>query len=115
MKYKSDLDKINRIVSIYSILVNGNLDYNHIRPRCVEILSYYILYGYKTSTKEKIWETGITKKNLNQINSELTKKGYLITDKGNLHNKHLSPELMKIKEYFLDENNKKQMYVIQVG
>lgn len=110
----SDLDKVNRIVSIFSIIKNGNLGYTHIRPRCVEVLSYYILFGYSKSTKNLIHETGITDKNLNQINSELQKKGYLIKDRGNLHNRHLAEELVTIRKYFMDEDIKKKLYVIEV-
>ena len=57
-------------------------------------------------TKETIINTlGITKPNLNQINSELTKKGYLRIDQRSYRKKNLSPAMLQIKDYFLNNND----------
>lgn len=114
MKIESDLDKINKVVSIFSIIKNGNLGYCHIRPRCVQVISYYILFGYSRETRELIQSLGIKLKNLNQINSELTKKGYLVKDDKNFHNKHLSNELKKIKDYFMNTEIKNKLFLIEL-
>lgn len=114
MKIQSDLDKISKVVSIFAIIKNGNLGECHIRPRCVQVISYYILFGYNKDTRDLIKSTGIKPTNLNQINSELTKKGYLVKDPMNYHNKHLSTELKKIQDYFLNSDIKNKMFVIEL-
>lgn len=114
MKVNSDLDKINKIVTIFSIIKNGNLGYSHIRPRCVEVVSYYVLFGYNKETRSMITATGLSKENLHQINAELTKLGYLIKDSKNYHNKFISPELQKIRDYFLDDKIKDKMLMVSV-
>lgn len=115
MKVDSDFDKISKIVSIFSIIKNGNLGEMHIRQRCVEVISYYVLFGYSSETRALITESlKISKKNLNQINSELTLKGYLVKDSRNYHTKHLSQELQRIKDYFLSRDVKDKMYMINL-
>lgn len=112
MKVSDDLDKMNRVLSIYSIVVNGNLDAKHLRPKCVQILSYYMLFGYDDDVKRMLRNTGISVGNLNQINSELTKGGFLIKDEMNFHNRRLSKDLQMLKDYFFDEENKNKIYAI---
>jgi len=115
MKVNSDLDKIDRIISIFSIIKNGNLGVTHIRKRCSEVLSYYILFGYGAETRKLIQNSlSITKENLHAINSELTGLGYLVKDSNNFHNKHISEELLRIKEYFLEDAVKDKLFLIQV-
>jgi len=114
MKVNSDLDKINKIVTIFSIIKNGNLGVMHIRPRCVEVLSYYMVFGFNDDTKKLLYSIGITKPNLDQINSELTKSGYLIRDERNFTHRHFNAELLKIKEYFMDETNREKMFFIKL-
>lgn len=115
MLIESDLDKISKIVKIFSIVKNGNLGATHIRPRCVDVLSYYVLFGYGKDVQELIKQSlKISEENLAQIRSELTKLGYLTKDDKNFNNKHLSEELMRIKDYFLDTGIKNKLFLIEL-
>jgi len=108
LKFKDDLDLLNKILSIYAAIVNLNEGNNHLRPKLVQVISFYILFGYSVDTKNTIMESlNITKKNLNQINSELTRKNYLLRDAFNFRTKHLSKELKEVKSYFLTGNHSK--------
>ena len=84
----------------------------HLRPRLVDVLIQYIHRGYSKETKEEIKRVlKIDTKNLNQINAELTRKGYLIKDKYNDRKKEINSELQKLRDYFVDrETNEIQMY-----
>jgi len=122
MQITSDLDKINRIVSIFAIIKNNNhalanksdLNKLHLRPKAVEVISYYILFGVSSSTKDLMQDAGFSRANIHQINSELRKLGYLIKDNKNYHNDFLSPELQRIKDYFLDKTTKEKLFAIKI-
>lgn len=108
VSFKDKLDLLRKVLNIHATLTNLNKEKNHLRPKLVDVLSFYILMGYSKETKEMILESmGITVKNLNQINSELTKKGYLVRDTMNFRIKHLSNELKMLKGYFLTGESKK--------
>lgn len=100
-KFENSFDKVHACLRLYAEATNIKAGYVHIRPRMVDVLTFYILYGYSRETKKKILETtGFTKENLNQINSELTKKGYLRMDSRNYRIKHLSPTVQGLKDFF---------------
>ena len=106
--FKDRLDLLKKILKLHALVTNINKAENYLRPKLVDVLSFYILRGYSKETKDLILASlGITGKNLNQINSELTKKKYLIRDNNNFRKKHLSQELKVLRDYFLEgEYNK---------
>lgn len=107
VSYVDKLDMTSKVLNVYACVVNINKGENHLRPRLVQVLAFYLLMSYCNETKQLIQESlGITLKNLNQINSELTKKGYLLRDSRNHRRRHLSKELEIIKNYFVDSNEK---------
>lgn len=107
IEYKDTLDKLKHVLEIYALYVNMKVGSIYLRPRLVEILAFYILKGYNDKTKELILQTipNLSKANLNQINSELTKKGFLRIDSRSYRKKYLSDSMLQIKEYFMDGKN----------
>lgn len=88
---------------MYALMINLKVGKIYLRPKLVEILAFYILKGYSDETKNLILKTlNITRQNLNQINAELTRKGYLRIDQRSYRKKYLSPAMLQIKEYFMD-------------
>ena len=83
-----------------------------IRPAILYVLSFYIIYGYSSETRDLIVDAlGITRKNLNQSNAILTKLGYLLVNPNNLKDKLLSKEMLKLKDYFVDRKTPKIMMI----
>lgn len=83
-----------------------------IRPAILDVLSFYVIYGYSSETRDLIVDAlGITRKNLNQSNAILTKLGYLLVNPNNLKDKLLSKEMLKIKDYFVDRKTPKIMMI----
>lgn len=108
VSYKDNLDLLRKVLILNATSTNINKGKNYLRPKLVDVLSFYILYDYSKDTKDLIMDSiGITSKNLNQINSELTRKQYLIRDKYNSRIKYLSEELKSLKKYFLEEETSK--------
>ena len=104
ISYKDDLDLIKKVLTIFASLTNLNKEENYLRPRLIEVLSFYILMDFNKETKNMIIESlDINNTNLNQINSELGRKGYLIRDSRNMRNYHLSDDLKMLKEYFIKQ------------
>lgn len=108
IKYKDKLDLLKKVLRIYASVININAKKNYLRPRLVDVLAFYILFGYNKKTKELILQSlKMDIKNLNQINSELTKKKFLIRDSNNYTKKHISKELEELNNYFILEDTKK--------
>lgn len=108
VSYKDNLDLLRKVLILNATSTNINKGKNYLRPKLVDVLSFYILYDYSKETKDLIIESlKIKGTNLNQINSELTRKGYLIKDYFNYRRKTLSEELIALKKYFLEEDTSK--------
>lgn len=106
LNYDNSYQLLFNFLQIYSTaqnIVNGD---NYLRPRLIEILAYYMLKGYSNETKDYIIENerGLNRTNLNQINCELTNKGFLKRDRFKYHTRTLAKELIELKDYVL--NNK---------
>lgn len=125
IKYENTYELISHFVSVYSKANNVKFEKideedkvdktkdGYIRPALVKVLTYYVLKGYSDETKELILKGNpkMNLKNLNQINSELQNKGYLLKDKYKKGVRHLNKSLKNIKDYI--ENNEPP-YVIMM-
>lgn len=109
--YQSSLEFIQKILDVYVVL---NDNKNKLLQREKEALSYYIMYGYSQETVKDI-ETTLSKEvdgnYVRVINNALRKKQYLIKDERNKNKNYLSPDMLKIKEYYVE--NKGAMFMIQ--
>lgn len=95
---KGDLDLINKLLNIYSAIQGDKF----LRPKLISVLAFYIKFDYSVDTKKMIMDSlDIKVENLNQINAELTKKGCLMRDSRNFKKKHLSDDMISLRNYFL--------------
>lgn len=104
--YKSDLDKIEKILTIYSIV-------KEIKFRDFEkdVLKYYLVYGYNKETQEMIMEDlGKSDVNIRVTDTWLRKNGFLNLGVNNKRKSSLSKdmEIMR-KDFILD---KKDVYAL---
>jgi len=98
----NEIEVITALINIYATSVSIRNGMPKLRKKLASLLSYYIKYGYSKQTKELAAESlGASALNINVMNSELTKLGYLIPDTRNLNNKHLNSELTNLKQYYL--------------
>lgn len=104
--YKSDLDKIEKILTIYSIV-------KEIKFRDFEkdVLKYYLVYGYNKETQEMIMEDlGKSDVNIRVTDTWLRKNGFLNLGVNNKRKSSLSKDMeMMRKDFILD---KKDVYAL---
>lgn len=104
--YKSDLDKIEKILTIYSIV-------KEIKFRDFEkdVLKYYLVYGYNKETQEMIMEDlGKSDVNIRVTDTWLRKNGFLNLGVNNKRKSSLSKDMeMMRKDFILD---KKDIYAL---
>lgn len=113
--YDNSYELMRKFITLFSVSDNMTHGDSHLRPRLVEILTYYVLEGYSKETKNLILDSipGLKVTNLNQMNSELKSKGYLIVDKYMAHNRHLAPELLDLKKYVLENKDKNPIFIVK--
>lgn len=105
IEFGSRLDLMKKAVTIFAAAESLRYGEVKIRRRLIDVLAFYTLNGYNRKTKDMILETlNIANDNLTQINSELTKSGYLVTDKNNLRKKSLHPDLERLKDIFISDS-----------
>lgn len=107
IKCQHKLSLIQEVLKYYSIsrVMEGLKDGEdcNLRPKLIVVLSYYIINGYSDETKQMLLGMNINRLLLNQMNSELTRKKYLITDKLNKRKKALAPDIINLRDYFLSD------------
>lgn len=109
LKYKNEVDLLQKIIRIYSIvMLEDNLE-NHEE----KVLMFYFKYGYSPKTKEQIRTSlDINSHYLNTINYHLDKKGYLKKDPNNRQKKHLADGLQQLRDAFLKDGMK--VYALKI-
>lgn len=113
VKPKNDLDAVLGMVSIYCAAKSLKSGTKNLRRKLVSLLAYYVKYGYGKETKKIVVESlRITALNVNSMNTELTKKGYLINDKNNFHKKHLSEELQQLRALYMKGGDLKMVTTV---
>jgi hypothetical protein len=104
--YKNEIDKVDKILQIYSLTQNRPLrNFERI------ILIYYIRNGYSKETKEFIKEdTGKKDGDIRVADLHLRNKGFLDASLTNLRMSKLSSDMESIRSSFI--LNKKDVYVL---
>lgn len=105
VKYKNDIDFVDKLISIYSITNKAEDD--RILPFEKELLIYYCLFGFSKETKEEAKKR--LKKNDNQINttnSNLRTKGYLKAESRNKTKGYVDKELKEMVDSFMADKTK---------
>lgn len=104
--YKSDLDKIEKILTIYSIV-------KEIKFRDFEkdVLKYYLVYGYNKETQEMIMEDlGKSDVNIRVTDTWLRKNGFLNLGVNNKRKSSLSKDMEMMRTDFILD--KKDVYAL---
>ena len=103
--YKNDIDFVDKLISIYSIVHLKKAD--KLRKFEKDILNYYMRFGYSTQTKKRIAkELRKSAESVTQTTFHLKNKGLLINSKTNFSTKKLNEELQEIKDFFIDGDKK---------
>lgn len=109
--YENSLEFIQKILDIYVVLSNNK---EKLLQREKEALAYYIIYGYSLESVKDIETSlsrGVDGNYVRVINNALRKKQYLIKDERIKNKNHLSPDMLQIKNYYVD--NKGDMFTIK--
>lgn len=104
-RYKNNLEKMMKIIEIY-ILLNPKAE--KLINREKEALAFYMLYGYNENSLKDI-ESGLSSSINNgyvrTLNNNLRKKGYMYQDSRNYKINHLSEDMQKLKENYVDKKD----------
>lgn len=109
--YENSLEFIQKILDVYVVLSNNK---EKLLQREKEALAYYIIYGYSQESVKDIETSlsrGVDGNYVRVINNALRRKQYLIKDERIKNKNHLSPDMLKIKEYYVE--NKGTTFMIQ--
>lgn len=105
----SDIEEIIRCIKIYVILK----DILKLSGRKLEVLSYYLKFGYSKKTKKDIIKNiKITDSNLNNINHELRRMGVINSVGYNQSSNEVSSELLEFTKFIVD--SKKNFVMIKL-
>lgn len=105
----NEMDEILRCIKLYVILK----DIKKLTGRKLEVLSYYLKFGYSKQTKKNIIRgIKITDSNLNNINHELRNMGVISSVGYNQSTNEVNKELLKFKQFIVD--NKKKYVLIKI-
>lgn len=111
-EYKNDVQKFDLILHLYS---KTELK-KELSDRELIVLREYILNGYSPKTKDGICITlKIKKGNLNAINCNLQKKGFLKPHPTTQKLKVLEEKLNFLKEMFLDTPGNRKIFLVNFG
>lgn len=102
LPYDTRLDMIQHFLRIY----NGYLDSKGrslITERTINLLSFYINYGYSDDTRAKYMDCyGQKESYIAVLNNELKRGGFLVDKKnGNFRTRELSIEMRSLRNYFV--------------
>jgi hypothetical protein len=105
-----EMDEILRCIKMYVILK----DIKKLTGRKLEVLAYYLSYGYSKDTKKDIIKgIRITDSNLNNINHELRKMGVINSVGYNQSANEVNPDLLEFKKFMVD--NKGNYVLIELS
>lgn len=108
-KRLSEMDEIVRCIKMYVILK----DIKKLTGRKLEVLSYYLNFGFSKKTKKDIIRgIKITDSNLNNINCELRKMGVINSVGYNQSANEVNKDLLEFKNFIVD--NKGSYVMIKV-
>lgn len=106
---KNDVELFDVVITLYSKTVLKK----ELSHKESTVLREYILNGYSLNTKKAIClSLGIKIENLNTLNCNLQKKGFLKPHPTNQRLKTLSEELLALKNVFLETDNTKRLFIV---
>jgi len=110
----NDLELVTTMVRLYADSINLRHNELTLRPKTTKLLAFYVKFGYSKDTKQKAAASLETSaQNINVMNLELTKSGFLITSDRNHHQKYLNDELKALAAY-VDAEATDKLFVFKV-
>lgn len=95
----NEMEEILRCIKLYVILK----DIKKLTGRKLEVLSYYLKFGYSKKTKKDIIKNiRITDSNLNNVNHELRKMEVINSVGYNQSTNEVNKELLEFKKFIVD-------------
>lgn len=115
LPFDSEYDLLRKFLTFYTMCHNLKKGKNYLRPKLVDVLTYYIIKGYSEDTKNFILQSNpeLKRTNLNQINAELTKKGYLVKVGFRNNEKALAATVEALKDYIEAEKHSHPIFAIK--
>ena len=99
--YKLEIKRMSDLEDVIYVSLKGDDEVRRSQRR-IQTLAYYILYGYSKKTKDTIKkDLDIENSNLNNLNSQLRKMGYIVSEKYNTHNNSVNKELLNFVNYMV--------------
>jgi hypothetical protein len=111
IKFTTEFELIEKLLRIYDISKPTVVDKSgkevKLRKFQMDVLKYYMRYGYSKETKNIVEkDTGKTLNNIVQIDYHLKEAGYLIDMENNFRMKKLNPQLELIRASFIEKKNR---------
>lgn len=106
--YEDRIDLIKKMLVVYNAIADLK-KWPSVCPRHMDIVSYYLCYGYSDNTKRLFSENfGKSSNAVSVMDSELKSRGLLVDKGGNYKTRDLSDRLNAIRSYFASgtENEK---------
>lgn len=101
MMYDTRLDMIKMFLRIYNGYLDA-MDKTMISDRTINLLSYYINYGYSEDTRAKYMVSFNTNPPyISVLDNELKRRGFLTDGNGNYKNRGLSMDMTNLRNYFV--------------
>lgn len=109
--FQNEFDLIEKLLKIYDMSKPVVLDAKgkeiKLRKFQMDVLKYYMRYGYSKETKNIIEkDTGKKLNNIVQIDHGLKEAGYLLDLENNFRMKKLNPQLENIRNSFIEKRNR---------
>lgn len=98
--YTDRLDLSRKFLLIYNSM-SAIFGWPKINARHLDLIAYYICYGYSENTQKRYMEDfGISTNTMSVMNCELKKGGLLVDVGGNYRTRDLCGRLHRIRQYF---------------
>lgn len=117
VRYKDDLDFAKKLLHIYNGLlmaISEDEDDEQkkrmmsIPKRHMNLLSFYLVFGFSRDTVERYARVfNVPERYVAVMNTELKIAGFLVDRRGSAASRELSPALVKLKQYMIE--NKPQI------
>lgn len=111
-KCKTDIEMLTKVLEIHIVL---DQDRPRLRPQELQLMVYYIKYGYTKETMERYSEFSMKKtQHIRVLNQALRDKGYLLKSIYNNNKSELSPPMKKIREAFVEKGVKTTVVMFSI-
>lgn len=98
--YEDRIDLIKKVLVVYNAMAELK-KWPVVCPRHMDLVSYYLCYGYSNDTKKLFIDNfEKTSNSISVMDSELRSRGLLVDKGGNYKTRDLSDRLKAVRAYF---------------